>query len=173
MEIWKQTECDNYEVSNHGRVRNKITGRIMKPAMTYKGYLKAQIRQDGKQRGFFIHRLVAKAFLPNPDNLPQVDHLDNDKTNNHVENLEWVTGEENHRRKMEDGLNVSPENSGRPKIPVEQYDLEGNLIAKYQSIAEAVENTGLRQSGISSVLAGRYKQTCGYVFKRSNAIETL
>ena len=170
MEIWKDTEYENYEVSSTGKVRNKKTGKILTLANHHKGYFKAQMRvgEHGKRKtkSEFIHRLVAKSFIPNPNKLPQVDHLDNDKSNNHATNLEWVTGKENHRRKVADGLNKVPENAGRDKQPIAQYDLDGNLIATYTSIAEAVEKSGFRQSGISSVLKGTYKSTNGYVFKR-------
>jgi hypothetical protein len=173
VEIWKDTEYEPYEVSSHGKVRNKKTGRLLVPAVHHKGYLKAQFRVNKKTKAFFRHRLVGIAFIPNPYNLPQIDHLDNDKTNNHVSNLEWVTGAENIRRKMRDGLNVSPENAGRPKQPVAQYDLEGNFVANYKSIAEAVVKTGLRQSGISAVLRGSAHTVGGFVFKRINTAETL
>lgn len=170
MEIWKDTEYKNYEVSNKGNVRNKTTKQLLTPAVTHKGYLKAQMRTgkqgERKHKAEFIHRLVAKAFIPNHENLPQVDHLDNNKTNNQATNLEWVSNKENHKRKLESGLNVVPDNAGRPKQPIAQYDLEGNLIATYSSIAEAVAKSGFRQSGISAVLRGSYKSTNGYVFKR-------
>ena len=173
MEQWKDTKYKNYEVSDTGKVRNKKTGQVLKLAKHHKGYFKAQMKEDGKHVARFIHRLVAEAFIPNPNNLPQVDHLDNDKSNNHASNLEWVTGKENHRRKVADGLNIVPENAGRPKQPITQHDKEGNFIAKYDSIAEAVEKTGLRQGAISSVLNGSYKSTGGFIFKRINTTKTL
>ena len=173
VEVWKRTEYENYEVSNHGRYRNAKTGKVLKLQKHHKGYLKAQMKDNGKHVGRFIHRLVAIAFIPNPNNLPQVDHLDNDKTNNHVSNLEWVTGQENHRRKVKDGLNVVPENAGRPKQPIKQYTKDGEFVAEYPSIAAAVKATGLYQGNISSVLRGAYKSTGGFVFKRSNTTKTL
>jgi HNH endonuclease/NUMOD4 motif len=166
VEIWKDTEYENYEVSNTGKVRNKNTKRELKLALTRKGYLKAQVKDNTKHVGRYIHRLVAQSFIPNPNNCPQVDHLDNDKSNNHVSNLEWVTNKENHRRKVADGLNVVPENAGRPKQPIEQLDLEGRSIAVYSSIAEAVKATGIPQPKISCVLSGTQKTTHGYTFKR-------
>ena len=87
--------ADIYEVSNLGRVRSKVTGLISKGYPNYKGYLRAYIYLNGMVKKEFVHRLVALAFLPNPNNLPQVNHIDFDKTNNCVDNLEWCTGEQN------------------------------------------------------------------------------
>jgi hypothetical protein len=173
VEIWKDTEYKNYEVSNTGKVRNKKTKHVLKPVITRKGYLKAQVKENTKHVGRFIHRLVAIAFIPNPDNLPQVDHLDNNKDNNNANNLEWVTNKENHRRKVFDGLNVIPENAGRPKQPIVQMDLDGNYIAVYDSIAEAVKVTGIPQPKISCVLTGKQKTTHSYIFKRISTTKTL
>ena len=85
-----------YEVSNHGRVKSlNYRGhgeiRILKPRSDKNGYLTVALCKDGKVTAFKIHRLVSTAFIPNPDNLPVVNHIDEDKTNNHVENLEWCT----------------------------------------------------------------------------------
>lgn len=92
-----------YEVSNLGNVRgvNRMTyrkgvvrclkGKIRKPQIISTGYKQVQLSKDGKVKGICIHRLVAEAFIPNPDNLPCVNHKDEDKTNNNVENLEWCS----------------------------------------------------------------------------------
>lgn len=173
MEIWKDTEYENYEVSNFGKVRNKNTGYILTPAVHHKGYLKAQMKDNTKHVGRFIHRLVAIAFIPNPSNLPQIDHLDNDKTNNHVSNLEWVTGKENHRRKVADGLNVVPENAGRQKQPIKAFLKDGTFVGEFPYITKAAEELGLEQSAISLVLKGTYKSTKGYVFERVDTTKTL
>lgn len=102
-EIWKPIQYDGYEISNFGRVKSykydKINGKIMKPYRTTKGYLQIDLQLDGRKRQnrvhLAVHRLVAQAFIPNPDNLPEVNHKDEDKTNNHVDNLEWCTTEYN------------------------------------------------------------------------------
>ena len=103
-EIWKTIEeCSDYQVSNLGRVKSfkydKENGKIMNPYRTTKGYLQIDLQLDGRKRQnrmhVAVHRLVAKAFIPNPDNLPQVNHKDENKENNHVDNLEWCTNEYN------------------------------------------------------------------------------
>jgi hypothetical protein len=85
---------ENYEVSNLGNVRNVETGRILKIGSNL-GYKNVGLRSNNKRYTVFIHRLIAKAFLPNPDNREQVDHIDNDRANNNINNLRWCTNQEN------------------------------------------------------------------------------
>lgn len=95
-EVWKPVVGYEgwYEVSNIGRVR-RIGGNLMKQHKTQFGYLALTLCKHGKVKGFQVHRLVAMAFVPNPQNKPFVNHLDEVKTNNRAENLEWVTSSEN------------------------------------------------------------------------------
>lgn len=85
---------DNYSVSNTGLVRNDIKQRIMKSSLR-RGYHRIGLCKDGNRKSFDIHRLVANAFLDNLENKPQVDHIDNNRTNNYVSNLRWVSNQEN------------------------------------------------------------------------------
>lgn len=97
VEIWKIiSEKPNYSVSNLGRIVNNRTNRVLKPIKKSSGYYEVSLgRVDNKQCGFLIHRLVAKAFIENPENKPVVNHKDLDKLNNSLENLEWCTYSEN------------------------------------------------------------------------------
>lgn len=108
MEIWKDIEGfeGKYQVSSWGRVRNAITKRIIKPYTNTKGYLKVGIYNGSEHFKFRVNRLVAKAFIPNPYNLPQVNHKDGNKANNSFTNLEWVTNSYNqiHANRLRKGL---------------------------------------------------------------------
>lgn len=137
-EIWKlvtgRAEGYPYEVSNFGRVRrsgsslssNTYVGRVLKPNSDRNGYVGVSLYKNGIKKTFLIHSLVADAFLdPPPGKIGkgsdhyQIDHDDNDKTNNHISNLEWVTKSENNERRDKDGLSgrVSlGENHGRAKL---------------------------------------------------------
>jgi len=107
MEQWKTIECSiGYEVSNYGRVRRKAKkdGSCLKPTPNKLGYPLVKLKIDGKYKNQSIHRLVALAFIDNPENKKDVNHIDGDKTNNHVKNLEWMTRKENIDHAWETGL---------------------------------------------------------------------
>ncbi|AII27975.1 HNH endonuclease [Bacillus phage Bobb] len=108
QEVWKSLkglikQGDNYSVSNLGRVRNDVTGKIKKNSSHERGYLTTGI---GANSTYPVHRLVALAFHPNPDNKPQVNHIDGNKVNNEAANLEWVTPSENIIHAIRTGLQV-------------------------------------------------------------------
>lgn len=96
MEIWKKIDgFETYSVSNRGQVRNDVTGRILSLFDKHNGYKMTTLYNAGKSHKFQVHRLVALAFIPNPGNLPQVNHINEIKTDNRVENLEWCTAQYN------------------------------------------------------------------------------
>lgn len=167
QEIWK--DILNYEgyyqISNYGNIKsfhNYRKGSILKPRLK-KGYYQIGLRKEGKRKWYAIHRLVAQAFIPNPNNLPQVNHKDENKLNNNVNNLEWCSVCYNNcygsRLKR-----VSYSNKLRK--PVIKFDLNGNYIEKYLSITEAFRNSNVKSvSSISACCNGKTKKTKGYIYK--------
>lgn len=181
MEQWKDIEGYEgmYQVSNTGKVKSlkrvtKFKGKdytrteqekLLTLAKHHKGYFKAQLRKNDKLKAFFIHRLVAQAFIPNPESKATVNHKDGDKSNNTVENLEWMSNQENMAHAYATGLRNNDAIHLKQLKPVAQYSKSGELITTYGSVKEAVEKTGLRQGGISSCCRGNYKHSGGYVWK--------
>lgn len=100
---------ENYSVTEDGRVFNNKTGRELKGACTGDGYRQICLRKDNGRNLHYVHRLVAQAYILNPDNKPQVNHKDMDKANNHISNLEWCTHQENVQHAWDNGRVVSDE----------------------------------------------------------------
>jgi hypothetical protein len=107
-EQWKAiAECNGeYYISDHGQVKSYKFGKekIIKPTLQGKGYLKVEVYVNGQRKMHKIHRLVAKAFIENTQNKPEVNHKDCNKTNNHILNLEWATGKENMKHALDMGV---------------------------------------------------------------------
>ena len=98
-EFKKIDDYDNYEVSILGNVRNSKTNLSLKPSKKRDGYYHVHLYKNGIMKNFYIHRLIAYAFIPNPENLPCIDHIDRDRTNNSISNLRWVSRSNNNRNK--------------------------------------------------------------------------
>ena len=106
-ELWREITSD-YQISTFGRVKSFCQGKvIIRKPVNKRGYLVVDITINGKKKYFSIHRLVALAFIPNPSNLPQVNHQDGHKFNNYVDNLEWSTGQKNTQHAYDMGLNIA------------------------------------------------------------------
>ena len=169
-EIWKPIPGYEglYEVSSYGRVKRLERDIICKNGVkqhwkeqilknqTYSGYLYVGLCGSYKQ----VHRLVAKAFISNPEDKPQVNHKDEDKTNNHVDNLEWMTAKENtnygtRNKRMAKSLSKS----------VAQYTRDGELVKVWQSTNEAARQLDIRSGNISLVARGKSKTCGGFVWK--------
>lgn len=169
-EIWKDVVGYEglYQISSLGRLKNRH-GRILNGNINDYGYLRA-ILCDGKghRKYIQIHRLVAQAFIPNPDNKPQVNHIDENKINNVVENLEWVTVKENinwgtslQRRAEHQKI------TQKSKKTVYQYDKEYNLVTTYISCHEASRVCGIERTGIMHCCNGnpKFPTYKGYIWR--------
>ena len=173
IEIWKDIEGYEglYQVSNLGNVRSLdrvVTnyqgsfikkGEVKTICNLTKGYKGVCLCKDGKQKTHKVHRLVAQAFLPNPDNLPQVNHKDEDKTNNSVNNLEWCDNEYN--------INYSW------SIPIYSINPHTGEYKKYSSLTDATDKTGVNKSSISMVLNNKRNKAGGCIWKYYNTDEYL
>ena len=171
MENWRLIdENSKYEVNNEGQVRNVKTGRLLKPFLSHNGYLKVSL--GGKNR--MIHRLVALAFLPNPNNYPFINHKDEDKENNSVENLEWCTAKYNinyGKRTSRFIETINTKRKIRPYLyrPVLQYSLDGKFIQEFPSIKAAAQAINAKNdSGIGLCCRGKYRYAMGYIWRYKN-----
>lgn len=123
--MWKICkECKNYEISTEGEVRRKETGKILKPKIDKHGYLEVglSLGARGKRKMALVHRLVAQAFVPNPYDKPEVNHMDGNKQNNKYTNLEWVTAKENQDHARKNGL--KPDDHGSNSINSKLTDMQ-------------------------------------------------
>lgn len=173
MEIWKKVPGYEafYEVSSLGRVRSfprimrkmeglemkefVYQGRVLKPARDRKGYLSVRLYGSGRRMDVKVHRLVAMAFIPNPSNLPQINHKDEDKGNNSVQNLEWCDAYYNRHY----GTRMQATSK-----PVAQCSKDGAIIRLFQSAAEAGRITGIFQSNITANVIGKRRSAGGFVW---------
>ncbi len=124
--MWKTCNvCPNYEVSKYGDVRRKDTGKILKQNLKKDNYLEVSISMGNRRnvKHILVHRLVAEAFIPNPDNKPQVNHKDGNPTNNNASNLEWVTAQENITHSIITGLKPNDHGSNSPNSKLTQEQI--------------------------------------------------
>jgi hypothetical protein len=167
---------EHYFITEDGNVINNKTGKTLKPEITQRGYYRIEIRINGNKKRLYVHKLVAQAYLPNPDNKPMVDHRDQQKHNNHKRNLRWVTNQENmllyamqhltqYKRQSEARKGVKSE---RIK-PVVQRALDGSFIKRFNSVKEAKKSTGIQ---IAGALSGRYKTAGGFKWEFADIIYT-
>ena len=165
MEQWKKIVLDgeewDYEVSNYGRVRNSKTLHVLKMRVGSDGYFNTTIRKDGKLKTVSNHRLVALMFLENKDNLPYVNHKDENKLNCHVDNLEWCTAQYNTQYSKHKVKGQKRENcKGYRGVNV----VTGEII-EYYSISE-LEEVGFNYNKVMQNIGGRNNHYKGYKWEK-------
>lgn len=160
VEIWKKhPDIDKLEVSSFGRIRS-VKGRCYKSSLGNTGYLQAQFYINGKHINKLVHRLVAEAFIPNKNNLSQVNHKDCDRTNNNVDNLEWCSRSYNRQYREKHGMSQT-ESAGHPLFAINLSTLE---VLHFRAQHEASRVLGADCGSINAVIKGRQKHTGGYWF---------
>lgn len=171
IEEWKPIANTHgmIEVSNYGRVRSLLRGKpfVLKTQTDNKGYHRVRTTIDRQKMSFKVHREVAKAFIPNPNNLPQVNHISGNKSDNSVSNLEWCDNLYNVRHAVENGLwanvfEASKRTNEKHKTPV--IATNGFETLRFESVSDAERHFGTRH--ISDVLNGKREHCKGYTFRR-------
>ena len=161
-ELWKDVVGYEglYQVSNLGRVKRIKTQHILSPAISY-GYHRVNLSKKGKCKMFQVHRLVAFAFIPNPENYPCINHKDEVKNNNHVENLEWCT------QKYNNSYGTFPSRiAATLSKPIIQKTLDGKFIRNFNSATQAQRETGIWLANIRRCVVGNYKTAGGYIWEK-------
>lgn len=189
IEIWRPVKGYEglYEVSNLGRVKSlertvvykngtthRHIGQILNPCYKRK-YPSVSLFKNKKQKTYNVHRLVAEAFIPNPDNKKEIDHINTDRTDNRVENLRWCTSSENMNNPLTKTKNSNShkdmwkKDSHREKICKKVLMiLNGEVINTFYGTGEASRQTGINNSHIASVCRGKRKTAGGYKWKYIN-----
>lgn len=149
----------NYGVTEDGKVFSVARNCELSPKRNHDGYLRIQLWEHGKCHFVSIHRLIAETFIPNPDNKPFVNHIDGNKQNNRVENLEWCTQQENIKHAWATGLSKSHKNKNGK--PVRQLTLDGELVRIFPSTMEVERVLGISHTNISAA-SQRGGISCGF-----------
>ena len=171
MKMWKRIpDYPRYLVSGEGDVYSERTGKVLKPAISKFGYARVALyKGNGEVHTIMVHRLVASAFLENPDNLPQVNHINEDRLDNRLENLEWCTASYNinyggRNAKVSKKLRDFKEQTSARRV--EQVDAKtGEVVKTWTSMREIERELGFAHSNIYACCVGRRKTRGGYLWR--------
>ena len=174
-EVWKDIEGyeGRYQVSNLGNVKSLNYGghgyeKNLTPKVNNSGRLWVELMKDGEKKQFLIHRLVGFAFIPNPMNLPQINHMDENPKNNRVDNLEWCTGLYNVRYYLERHPNIARERKTPSRrnrkigLKINQIDSDGCVVKTWDDVREIVNNVGYSQWSITQCCDGKRHRAYGF-----------
>lgn len=163
LEEWKDFPGHSgYKISSHGRIMGKKGGIRIPYAMPDRYYVITI-----EKKTYTVHRIVARMFIPNPNELPQVNHKDGNKLNNNVSNLEWSTGSDNIKHAYKTGLLKKYFRGEHPRAKgVTQYTMDGVMVREYDSLS-SVKDFGFKLSSVSNCLYSGRKHSNGYVWKFS------
>lgn len=176
-EIWKPyPECPLIEANQFGQIRTKdryvmckngvkqfVKGRILKQYPNNGGYMRVGVSMNGKRINLLVHRIVASAFIPNPNNLPEVNHKDNNPANNAVSNLEWCTSQYNTAYREKYGVSAKEVTKALRK-PVIAVNLETFKVFYFESQNEAARQLNIDRRHVNNAVRGLRKTTGGYWF---------
>ena len=183
-EIWKDIKSYEglYQISNTGKIKSLerykdnhskkqlVKEKIRKQIISKTGYYTCMLNKNGKIKLFKVHRLIAEAFIPNPNNYPIINHKDGNKLNNDISNLEWCNYSHNGKEAYRLGLiknntyGIKKYNNSL-KIKVNQYDLKGNFIKKWKCISDIQKELNYATTNICRCCKGTYKTAYGYIWK--------
>lgn len=160
----KINNFDNYSIDINGTVWNDIRNKPLKASDNGNGYMRVSLHKEGEKKTYtkYIHQLLAEAFIPNPNNLTFVDHIDTDRKNNNIDNLRWVTSKENTNNPLTlEKIHLN--NHQKKQKQIVAY--KENEILYFNSIIDASEKLGILKSSICNCLNGRSKTSGGYMWK--------
>ena len=172
-EIWKDIEGYEglYQVSNMGRVRSLRNNIILKSKIERSGYERVNLSVNNIHKDYYIHRMVATAFISNPNNCPIVNHKDEDRTNNRVDNLEWCTQKYNINYGTGNKKRGLSNTNGKCSKPVLQYTKDGCFIKEWKSTMDVQRNLGFEHANISRCCRGKQSYAYSYIWKYKKEID--
>jgi hypothetical protein len=171
----------SYMINRKGEVKSLLTGKILKAAKHKSGYMLLGLRKNGESKTVKVHRLLAKAFIPNPENKPFIDHINGVRDDNRLENLRWCTNQENQSFELA-RLNNSRALTGRKQSKeavakraktlqqsigkrIEQYTLDGQYIKTFNSANEIQRELGIWSAGVLKCCNGKFTSSKGFIWK--------